>query len=179
MAKKHGFVIWMTGLSASGKSTLSEVLAERLSDDRVVKKLDGDVLRAILTSRLGFSKEDRDENVRVISYVANLAADCRAVAIVAMISPYSEARQKARELIGSDRFFEVHVDCPLDVLIVRDPKGLYKKALAGKITNFTGISDPYEPPENPECYVSTGDMNDNVCGTVDVILASLDSWLNR
>ena len=152
-----GMVIWMTGLSGAGKTTLSLELADTLRSvtGKAVKIFDGDEVRTYLTHDLGFSKADRDENIKRISYVSKVVADCGSIAIVAAISPYAEARAKARKLIGEDRFFEVYVQCPLDVLAKRDVKGLYKKAIAGEIKHFTGISDPYEPPMYCECKLNT------------------------
>jgi adenylyl-sulfate kinase len=160
--KPEGQVIWMTGWSGSGKSTIAEELKTMLKNDgRKVKVLDGDEVRECLTSDLGFSKYDRDENIKRISYAAKCIADVGGTAIVAAISPYKKAREDARTMIGPDRFVEVFVKADLDTLLDRDPKGLYKKAIAGKIQNFTGISDPYEDPENPEITIDTG-KDDNV-----------------
>jgi adenylyl-sulfate kinase len=149
-----GFTIWFTGLSGSGKSTLSgrieEILLER---GMKVEVLDGDVVRENLSRGLGYSKEDRDINIRRIGFVCNLLTRNDVVAIAAAISPYRAIRDENRRLIG--RFIEVYCSCPLDVLADRDPKGLYKKAMAGQIKNFTGVDDPYEPPEKPEVQVRT------------------------
>jgi adenylylsulfate kinase len=152
--KRRGFVVWFTGLPSSGKSTLSQML-QRVLDEAgfAVEVLDGDEIRQRLTKGLGFSKEDRDENVRRISYVAKRIANVGGVAITAAISPFREARERARAEIGN--FVEVHVDCPLHVCMQRDVKGLYAKAIRGEIANFTGISDPYEPPIQPEVAVRT------------------------
>jgi adenylyl-sulfate kinase len=152
----NGEVIWLTGWSGAGKSTIAEKLAGMLEiDGRRVKLLDGDDVRTFLTSDLGFSREDRDENIKRISYAAKCIADVGGTAIVAAISPYAKAREDAKMAIGPDRFIEVFVKADLETLKERDPKGLYKKALAGKIKNFTGISDPYEDPENPDVVVDT------------------------
>lgn len=149
-----GYTIWFTGLPSSGKSTLARVLRDELiKNNKHVEILDGDEVRLRLSKGLGFSKEDRDENIRRISYVANLITKCGAVAVTCAISPYKSIRQEAREEIGN--FVEVFVDCDLDECIRRDVKGLYKKALSGEIKNFTGISDPYEKPDNPEITVNT------------------------
>ena len=152
--KRHGFVLWFTGLPSSGKSTLSQMVQRALDEAGfAVEVLDGDEIRQRLTKGLGFSKEDRDENIRRISYVAKRIANVGGVAITAAISPFREARERARAEIGN--FVEVHVDCPLHVCMQRDVKGLYAKAIRGEIANFTGISDPYEPPVQPEVVVHT------------------------
>ena len=151
-----GIVLWFTGLSGAGKSTLSVALSERLRAEGLpVELLDGDVVRAELSKGLGFSKEDRDTNVRRIGFVARLLARNGVVAITAAISPYRAIREEQRELARADGagFCEIFMSCPLDVLVERDVKGLYRRALAGEIANFTGVSDPYEPPERPEVVV--------------------------
>ncbi len=144
-----GATIWMTGLSGSGKSTVANMLAKRLrAVGARVEILDGDVVRTNLSKGLGFSKEDRDTNIRRIGFVCNLLSRNGVFAIAAAISPYRAIRDEVRAAAGD--FVEVFADCPLDTLVERDAKGLYKKALAGEIKNFTGVSDPYEPPESPE-----------------------------
>lgn len=144
-----GATIWMTGLSGSGKSTVANMLAKRLrAVGARVEILDGDVVRTNLSKGLGFSKEDRDTNIRRIGFVCNLLSRNGVFAIAAAISPYRAVRDEVRAAAGE--FVEVFADCPLDTLVERDAKGLYKKALAGEIKNFTGVSDPYEPPESPE-----------------------------
>jgi adenylylsulfate kinase len=151
---ERGCVVWLTGLPSSGKSTLGGLLAEELARrGRRVELLDGDEVRRKLGKGLGFSREDRDENVRRVSYVAGLLARHGVVVVVAMISPYRAVRAEARAEIGA--FLEVHVACASEECIRRDVKGLYRKALAGEIANFTGVSDPYEPPETPELVVRT------------------------
>ena len=162
MSKCHkklnsGLVIWFTGLSGSGKTTLSKELSFIMKkSEKPFKILDGDEVRENLNTDLGFSKKDRSENIKRISYVAKSISDCCGIAIVAVISPYDEDRQRAKELIGENRFFEIFVECHIDTLKERDVKGLYTKALSGEIKNFTGISDPYEIPENPNCVINTG-----------------------
>jgi adenylyl-sulfate kinase len=147
-----GFTLWFTGLSGAGKSTLSEIVAKRLREHgRRVELLDGDVVRTNLSQGLSFSKEDRDINIRRIGFVCELLSRNGVVAIVAAISPYREVREELRARIHD--FFEVFVDCPIEVLAARDVKGLYKKALAGEIGQFTGVSDPYEPPVNPDVAI--------------------------
>ncbi|MGB0910959.1 MAG: adenylyl-sulfate kinase [Nitrospirales bacterium] len=150
----QGFTVWFTGLPCSGKSTLARMLHEHLSSlDHPAEILDGDEVRQRLTKGLGFSKEGRDENVRRIAYVAKLLTRVGGVTITAAISPYQSLRNEARNEIR--RFIEVYVDCPIDVCIERDVKGHYAKALRGEIENFTGVSDPYEPPNAPEVTVYT------------------------
>jgi adenylylsulfate kinase len=166
----RGFVVWLTGLSGAGKTTIAHALAERLkAAGYKVEILDGDVVRQHFSKGLGFSKEDRIENIKRVAYVAHLLARNGVVVIVALISPYREGRNYARQLIGD--FVEVYVKCPLNVLIERDVKGLYAKALRGEIQNFTGISDPYEPPENPEVVVETD--KETVDESVDKIWQAL------
>lgn len=146
-----GAVIWFTGLSGSGKSTIANLVDEFLYLRGCHSfVLDGDNIRHGLNKDLGFSKEDRAENIRRISEVAKLFADAGIIAITCFISPYRSDRNAARSLLPPGRFIEVYVECPLEVCEQRDPKGLYKKARAGEIKGFTGIDDPYEPPENPE-----------------------------
>ena len=164
--------IWITGLSGAGKSTLSAALApvlrERFGRCEV---LDGDEVREFLSKGLGFSKEDRDTNVLRIAYVASLLVKNDVPVIVAAISPYADARNRVKELIGSDRFLEVYAKCSLEELSRRDVKGLYKKALAGEISHFTGISDPYEAPENPDVTVDSA--SETLEESVHKILESL------
>lgn len=151
---EQGFTIWFTGLSGAGKSTLANIVADRLAGmGRRVELLDGDEVRKNLSSGLGFSKADRDANIRRIAYVAKLLSRNGVVAITAAISPYREIRDEARQEIG--KFVEVFVDCPIEVCEQRDVKGLYKKARAGEIAQFTGVSDPYEAPLNPEIHLHT------------------------
>jgi len=155
--------LWLTGLSGSGKTTIALALKEELKNSGYnVEYLDGDIVRKSFTKDLGFSKEDRDENIRRVSYVASyLSSKENTIVICAFISPYKDARNKARNLI--DDFIEVYVDCPLDVCEKRDIKGLYKKARAGLIKDFTGIDDPYEAPENPEIVVNTSKSTLDEC----------------
>ncbi|HEY8687484.1 MAG TPA: adenylyl-sulfate kinase [Chloroflexota bacterium] len=151
---EEGFTLWFTGLSGAGKSTLAELVEQRLREwGRRVELLDGDEIRKNLSQGLGFSKADRDANILRIAFVARLLSRNGVVAITAAISPYRAIRDQARGEIL--RFVEVFVDCPLEVCEQRDVKGLYKKARSGEIKQFTGISDPYEPPENPEIHLHT------------------------
>lgn len=148
-----GFTIWLTGLSGSGKSTVAALLERELRGRALrVEVLDGDVVRTHLTKGLGFSREDRDENVRRVGWICEVLARNDVVAIAAVISPYRAVRDEIRQRIG--RFVEVYMEAPLDVLADRDVKGLYRRARAGEIEQFTGVSDPYEPPLAPEvtCY---------------------------
>jgi adenylyl-sulfate kinase len=150
----QGFTVWFTGLSGAGKSTLSEILVERLRKAGArVELLDGDVVRTNLSKGLGFSKEDRDTNIRRIGFVCDLLSRNGVIAIGAAISPYREIRNEIRQKVRN--FVEVYVHCPLEVLVERDVKGLYRKALAGEIPQFTGVSDPYEEPEQPEVVCHT------------------------
>jgi adenylylsulfate kinase len=150
----RGFVVWLTGISGAGKSTISGVLAEELRGrGRRVEVLDGDIVRTHLSKGLGFSREDRDENIARIAFVSHLLARNGVAVIVAAISPFKHAREEARRTIGD--FIEVHVATPLEECVKRDPKGLYKKALAGELQQFTGVSDPYEPPDAAELTIDT------------------------
>ncbi|HEU0124484.1 MAG TPA: adenylyl-sulfate kinase [Bryobacteraceae bacterium] len=162
-----GFALWFTGLSGSGKSTLSERIYKRLAQNGAkVELLDGDEVRTHLSKGLGFSKEDRDTNVRRIGFVAELLARNGVIAITAAISPYRDTRDAVRGRIGE--FVEIFMDCPIPVLADRDVKGLYKKALAGEIPHFTGVSDPYEPPVSPELRVDSS--------TEDIALSEDRVW---
>jgi adenylyl-sulfate kinase len=150
----NGFTLWFTGMSGAGKSTISAILAERLrAAGAKVEILDGDVVRTHLSKGLGFSKEDRDENVRRIGFVCELLSRNGVVAIAAAISPYRAVRDEIRARIP--RFVEIYIECPVEVLAERDVKGLYRQARNGEIGQFTGISDPYEPPLNPEVTVNS------------------------
>ena len=150
--KHQGFTLWLTGMSGAGKSTVSDMLMDRFrAAGARVELLDGDVVRTNLSQGLGFSREDRDTNVRRFGFVAELLSRNGVIAVVAAISPYRATREEVKAKIAS--FVEVFVDCPLEVLAARDVKGLYKKALAGEVGNFTGISDPYEAPLNPDVVV--------------------------
>lgn len=149
-----GFTLWFTGMSGAGKSTISERVFEKLQQSGArVELLDGDVVRTHLSKGLGFSKEDRDINIRRIGFVCELLSRNGVIAIAAAISPYREVREEVRSRIAN--FVEVYVHCPIEVLADRDVKGLYKKALAGEIPSFTGVSDPYEPPANPEITIDS------------------------
>ncbi len=152
--RKEGAVLWFTGLSGAGKSTLAEAVAPRLRAlGKKVEILDGDVVRTYLSKGLGFSREDRDLNIARIAFVAHLLQRNGVFVVTAAISPYRETRDKARALIGD--FVEIHIAPPLEECIRRDVKGLYKRAIAGEIQQFTGISDPYEEPLAPELKIDT------------------------
>ena len=171
LSEDQGVTIWLTGLSGAGKSTIANALVEELQErGRKVELLDGDVVRTNLSKGLGFSKEDRDTNIRRIGFVSNLLTRNGVASIVAAISPYREVRDEVRANIGS--FVEVYVQCPLDELVRRDVKGLYEKALRGEIENFTGVSDPYEEPENAEVVVDT--ERESVAESVEKVLSALE-----
>ena len=173
MTTGRGFTLWFTGLSGAGKSTLSHEIAAALQARGCrVERLDGDEIRQHLGRGLGFSKDDRDENVRRIGFVARLLSRNGAVAIAAAISPYRDLRDEVRREHEAP-FVEVFVECPLEVLVARDPKGLYAKALRGQLPNFSGVSDPYEPPVAPEITVHTGEE------TVEVSRDAILRWLEQ
>ncbi|MCU0537281.1 MAG: adenylyl-sulfate kinase [Hydrococcus sp. Prado102] len=152
--KQRGVTVWFTGLSGAGKTTITQAIEKKLREhDYPVEILDGDIVRENLTKGLGFSKEDRDENIRRIGFVANLLTRHGVIVLVSAISPYREIREEVKARIGD--FVEVFVNAPLAVCEDRDVKGLYKKARSGEIKAFTGISDPYEPPLNPEVECRT------------------------
>ena len=156
MSNNNGFILWFTGLSGAGKSTLADYITPIIKERGVnVEVLDGDVVRTNLSKGLGFSKEDRDTNIRRIGFVANLLARNGACAITAAISPYQAVRDECRGIADAG-FVEVYVEAPLEVVEERDTKGLYKKARAGEIKNFTGVCDPYEAPTAAEVVVHTG-----------------------
>jgi adenylylsulfate kinase len=166
----RGFTLWLTGLSGAGKSTLARTIEQRLKMyERNVEVLDGDIVRTHLSKGLGFSREDRDTNIKRIAFVCGLLTRNGVVAISAAISPYREAREWARKEIGN--FVEVYVNCPIEVCRERDVKGLYKLVDEGKIKNFTGIDDPYEEPEHPELMIETD--KETVEESIDRIFARL------
>jgi adenylylsulfate kinase len=160
-------LIWLTGLSGSGKSTIANELQKRLlGEGKLAYVLDGDNVRRGLNKDLSFSAEERRENIRRIKEVANLFVDAGVITLAAFISPYSEDRNHIRAKLG-EKFVEVHVHCDLETCAERDPKGLYQKAKSGEIKNFTGISAPYEAPENPELLIDTSKME--VSDSVNII----------
>jgi adenylyl-sulfate kinase len=149
-----GFVLWFTGLSGSGKTTIAKTLLPRLQEHGVrVERLDGDVVRESLTKDLGFTKEDRDTNIKRVTFVARVLSRNNVGVLASFISPYAKTRGFVRDEVTN--YIEVFVDAPLEVCAERDVKGLYEKAFAGEIENFTGVSDPYEAPENPDIHVET------------------------
>jgi adenylylsulfate kinase len=153
----RGFTLWFTGLSGAGKTTISEIVEKELRRRfGRVEVLDGDIVRTNLSKGLGFSREDRDTNILRIGFVAELLTRNGVGVIVSAISPFKEARDQVRRSIGED-FIEVYVDAPIEVCAERDVKGLYKKAFAGEIPQFTGVSDPYEPPAAPELHIKTNE----------------------
>jgi adenylyl-sulfate kinase len=164
------FTVWFTGLPGAGKTTLATLLQKTLSQRGIdVALLDGDAVRRAALFTLGFSRQDRDLNIRVIGFVAAVLNDHGVPAIVSVISPYRDIRDEVRKRIG--RFVEVYVRCPIDECIRRDPKGLYAKALAGEISGMTGLDDPYEAPEEPELVVDTSERTPEEC------LAAIVSYL--
>jgi adenylylsulfate kinase len=176
MLPSHGYIIWFTGLSGAGKTSLALALQVRLaSSGYPVEVLDGDEMRSTLCKDLGFSRKDRDDNVQRIAYVARLLARNGVTTIVSAISPYRDTRQAIRNAADAARipFVEVFVDCDLEVLIQRDVKGLYRRALAGELPHFTGVSDPYEPPIDPDVHLRTDIDQIETC--LQSILGGLDS----
>lgn len=154
MKKHQGFTVWFTGIPCCGKTTIADQVATLLKKkDYTVERLDGDVVRQGLTSDLGFSKKDRDENIRRITFVAKMLTRNNVVVLATFVSPYREQRRNARKEI--ERFVEVYVRCPVEICMKRDAKGMYRKALEGKIKHFTGVDDPYEEPEHPELILNT------------------------
>jgi adenylylsulfate kinase len=172
LLNQKGVVLWFTGLSGSGKSTIANEVAYKLHQmGKLSYVLDGDNIRHGLNKNLGFSPEDRDENIRRISEVANLFADAGVIACTAFISPYRKLRNFCRELLGPGRFLEIYCKASLETCEKRDPKGLYKKAREGVIKEFTGISAPYEEPENPEILIDTDKYN--VEESADIVIQIL------
>ncbi|RKY62948.1 MAG: adenylyl-sulfate kinase [Candidatus Latescibacterota bacterium] len=164
LLRQRGVVLWFTGLPGSGKSTIANEVAHMLHRrGHLTYVLDGDNVRHGLNKDLGFSPEDREENIRRIGEVANLFADAGVITMTAFISPYRRDRERVRRLLGDGRFIEIYVNCPLEVCERRDPKGMYAKARRGEIPEFTGISAPYEPPENPEIELRTDSMSVEEC----------------
>ena len=171
MRDQKGFTVWLTGLSGSGKTAIAKPLEGALRDRGLkVERLDGDIVRQSLTSDLGFTKEDRDQNIKRVTFVAKLLTRNGVAVICSFISPYRERRAETRkEIEEAGAFVEVFVECPLEVCAQRDVKGLYDLAFAGKIDNFTGVSDPYEAPEKPEI----------VCHTAEETVEESVAWVLR
>ena len=162
MGDQIGFTAWFTGIPCSGKTTIADRVADILREKGYkVERLDGDIVRKGLTSDLGFSKEDRDENIKRVTFVAKLLTRNGVAVLATFVSPYRERRAKTRQEIGS--FVEVYTRCPVEVCMERDVKGMYEKALAGEIKNFTGVDDPYEEPENPELILDTDKESIDEC----------------
>ena len=158
--RHRAFVLWLTGLPASGKSTLAYALEQALLKQNLRSYvLDGDDLRYGLSSDLGFSPQDRSENIRRAGHVAKLMVDAGLIVITSFISPYRKDREQVKALFSPDRFYEVYLDCSLEVCERRDPKGNYQKAREGRLKEFTGISAPYEPPVSPALVIPTGELN--------------------
>lgn len=177
---RGGFALWFTGLSGAGKTTITRILSKTLRDRGVpLEILDGDVIRANLSPDLGFDKKDRDLNIRRIAFVSQLLVRHGVGVMVAAISPYRDERDLARSIVGPERFIEVFVDCPLEVCIDRDVKGLYAKALAGEIQHFTGISDPYEPPLAPQLVLATHPETPDQSAARVVEYLEAEGWLPR
>lgn len=160
LLNQKGVVLWLTGLSGSGKSTIAQGLEKKLYDDKVVTKLlDGDNLRTGLNANLGFSEEDREENIRRVAETAKLFAETGIVTICSFVSPTIQIRTNAKKIIGDNDFLEVYVNASFEACAKRDVKGLYKKAIAGEIKNFTGLDAPFESPENPFIILNTADQS--------------------
>mgnify|MGYP006053461603 CR=1 FL=1 len=171
-----GLCIWFTGLPSSGKTTISQKLSDLLNEEGIKHDLlDGDVLRAMYTRQLGFTKEDRIDNGKTVSFLASRIVKHNGVAVVSLVSPYAEMREHARKSVEAEgfAFIEVFVDAPVEECIKRDVKGLYKKAINGEIQNFTGINDPYEKPTNPDIHLKTSEQSIEEClRTIVLYLAS-------
>jgi adenylylsulfate kinase len=166
-----GFTVWFTGLPCSGKSSVADKVAEKLKEKGLkVERLDGDIVRKHLTHDLGFSKEDRDENISQVTFVAKLLTRNGVAVLASFVSPYRERREKSRKEIGD--FVEVYVKCPLEICMKRDIKGMYKKAINGEITNFTGINDPYEEPIDPEIIIEAD--KETIDESANKVLKKLD-----
>ena len=170
MKKHQGFTVWFTGLPCCGKTTIADQVAILLKKkDYTVERLDGDVVRQGLTNDLGFSKKDRDENIRRVTFVAKMLTRNNVIVLATFVSPFREQRRNARKEI--ERFVEVYVRCPVEICMKRDVKGMYQRALEGKIKHFTGVDDPYEEPEHPELIVDTDKetVEDSVNKVLDII----------
>lgn len=171
----RGFVLWFTGFSAAGKTTIADKVFEVLQNDNNLERLDGDIVRANLTKGLSFSKEDRDENIRRIGFVSNLLSRNGVGVIASFISPYKKQRDALRDNV--ENFIEVFVDTPLNICEDRDPKGMYKKARAGEIKSFTGVSDPYETPDNPDIHLLSNEMSIDKCAEMVIEYLKEEGYL--
>jgi adenylylsulfate kinase len=171
--RSRAFIVWLTGLSGTGKTTLAIALRDRLATTRFFEILDGDEMRATICKGLGYSKEDRQTNIYRIGCVAQQLAFNGVATIVATISPYREGRDEVRRKVSADGvpFLEIFLDVPLEVLVARDVKGLYRRALSGELAHFTGISDPYEPPERPDLRIRTD--HETIEASVDRVIGVL------
>ena len=170
--RQRGATIWFTGLSGSGKSTIAVALEKALHQiGKLSYRLDGDNVRHGINKNLGFSEEDRKENIRRIGEVAKLFVEAGVIVLAAFVSPYRKDREQVRSMLPHGDFYEVFCDCGLGICEERDPKGLYKKARAGEIRNFTGISDPYEPPVKPDMVFDTGriQVEENLANLIDLL----------
>ena len=167
LLRQKGVVVWMVGLSGSGKSTLARALENTLHEQGMITELlDGDNLRTGINNNLGFSEDDRKENIRRAAEVSKLFAHCGIITICSLISPTEEIRRMARNIIGDDRYIEVFIDCPLEVCEERDVKGLYAKARQGEIKDFTGIDSPFEPPKQPSLKLETHKRSIDECHAI-------------
>jgi len=170
MMEQKGFTLWFTGLPCSGKSSVANAVAKELRQRGLkAERLDADIIRKHLWKELGYSKEDRDENIRRATFLAKLLTKNGIIVLTSFISPYRELRDYARREIGD--FVEIYVKCPVEVCIQRDTRGMYKKALAGEIPNFTGVSDPYEEPLNPELVIESD--NESLEESVTKVIAKI------
>jgi adenylyl-sulfate kinase len=173
-------VIWLTGLSGSGKSTIANQIVKELhSQGKLTYILDGDNIRMGLNKDLGFSDSDRKENIRRIAEVSKLMSDAGIITIASFISPFIEERNKAKEIIGKENFIEVWISTPLDVCEKRDPKGLYKKARSGEIPKFTGIDSPYENPINPDIKIETDKYNIKECSDIIICYLLMNDYIKN
>lgn len=178
MNSTHPITVWLTGLPAAGKTTLGLGLKKRLQTDGLpVVLFDGDEVRKTINSDLGFSQSDRTENIRRIASVAKLINNQGFITICCFVSPLQSMRQLAREIVGPNRFFEVYVDAPLDVCLQRDVKGDYQKAIQGTLSNFTGVSDSYEPPSQPDLLINTAKLD--VEQSVDLLYINVLQWVGK
>ena len=175
---QHAMVIWFTGLSGSGKSTLAFGLAGKLHEKGCLTQvLDGDIIRKGINNNLGFSMEDRNENIRRIAEVSKLFLDCGIITICAFISPTRAIRDMAKSIIGKENFYAIYLSTPLKVCEQRDEKGLYKKARAGEIKEFTGINSPYETPPKPDLQINTDELS--ISATIEHIMESIKPLIKR